>query len=235
MKKIRKLGSFTTLFTTLIMLANILAVFGFRPQTAYADDCTFIIANATIPPHGSTTITINGPPNWQYLILFVGSTTQYEETADDSGTVTFSIDIDDIENASPVQGGGFTVNVFRHDEDFHGPFCFPTDNNYTVIVSADAYAGENPCPDGECETAIGTFSSNPQDFVGQVLSIAVGLAGGIAFILMVIGAIRVLTSTGNPQNVNAGRDMIVAALAGLIFIIFSVLILKFIGVNIIGL
>lgn len=93
--------------------------------------------------------------------------------------------------------------------------------------------GENPC-DPDCETAIGNFSTNPLDFVGKVLSIAVGLAGGIAFILMVIGAIRVLTSAGNPQSVNAGRDMIVAALAGLIFIIFSVLILRFIGVNIFG-
>ncbi len=95
--------------------------------------------------------------------------------------------------------------------------------------------GTNPCPGGNCQTAIGNFSTNPQDFVEQVLKIAIGLAGGIAFILMVIGAIRVLTSTGNPQNVNAGRDMIVAALAGLLFLIFSVLILKFIGVEIIGL
>ena len=104
-----------------------------------------------------------------------------------------------------------------------------------LIKTSLTVSGTNPCPGGKCETAIGTFSSNPQDFVAQILTIAVGLAGGIAFILMVIGAIRVLTSTGNPQNVNAGRDMIIAALAGLLFIIFSVLILKFIGVEILDL
>lgn len=107
----------------------------------------------------------------------------------------------------------------------------------SVFVAGNPAAGKpgtNPCPGGSCGTAIGTFSTNPIDFVGQVLTIATGLAGGIAFILMVIGAIRVLTSTGNPQNVNAGRDMIIAALAGLLFIIFSVLILRFIGVNIFG-
>lgn len=106
----------------------------------------------------------------------------------------------------------------------------------SVFVAGNPSAGPpgtNPC-DPNCDTAIGTFSTDPIAFVGQVLTIATGLAGGIAFILMVIGAIRVLTSTGNPQNVNAGRDMIIAALAGLIFIIFSILILRFIGVNIFG-
>ena len=95
-------------------------------------------------------------------------------------------------------------------------------------------SGKNPCGT-ECETALGNIPTDAGAFAGKILSIATGLAGGIAFILMVIGAIRVLTSTGNPQNVNAGRDMIVAAVAGLLFLIFSVLILRFIGVEILDL
>jgi len=111
----------------------------------------------------------------------------------------------------------------------------PVDALPTSNGNGGGVPGENPCPGGVCNTAIGTFSSDPLQFVGKVLSIAVGLAGGIAFILMVIGAIRVLTSAGNPQSVNAGRDMIVAALAGLLFLIFSVLILQFIGIHIVSL
>lgn len=86
-----------------------------------------------------------------------------------------------------------------------------------------------------CPTAIGNISADPQEFAGKILGIATGLAGGIALILMVIGSIRVLTSTGDQQKLAGGRDMIVAAVAGLLFLIFSVLILRFIGIQILGL
>lgn len=99
---------------------------------------------------------------------------------------------------------------------------------------------KNPCIDTNgdgkvdtCQTALGDIPTRPQDFAQRVLEIAVGLGGGLALILMVIGAIKVLTSTGDQQKLNAGRDMIVAAVAGLLFIIFSVLILRFIGFNVI--
>ena len=95
-------------------------------------------------------------------------------------------------------------------------------------------AGTNPCPGGCCETAIGPICADLAEFVGKILEIGLGVAGGIAFILMVIGAIRVLTSSGDPQRVAGGRDMIIAAVAGLLFLIFSVLILRFIGVEILG-
>lgn len=95
-------------------------------------------------------------------------------------------------------------------------------------------SGKNPCEGGVCKTALGDIPTNPTKFAQRVLEIAVGLGGGLALILMVIGAIKVLTSTGDQQKLNAGRDMIVAAVAGLLFIIFSMLILRFIGIQIFG-
>jgi len=97
--------------------------------------------------------------------------------------------------------------------------------------------GANPCstgPTGTCDTALGNIPTNLKDFSTRLLSIATGIAGGIALILMVIGAIRVLMSSGDQQKLSGGRDMIVAAVTGLLFLIFSVLILKFIGINILG-
>lgn len=100
-------------------------------------------------------------------------------------------------------------------------------------------AGTNPCTvtttGGSCDTALGNIPTDPQGLATKILGVGVGLGGAFAFILMVIGSIRVLTSSGDPKNVAAGRDMIVAAIAGLLFIIFSVLILRFIGIQIIGL
>lgn len=96
-------------------------------------------------------------------------------------------------------------------------------------------AGSNPCSGGTCDTAFGSISTNAKEFTTRILRFATGIAGGIALILMVIGSIRVLASSGDQQKLNGGREMIIAAVAGLLFLIFSILILRFIGFNILGL
>ena len=114
--------------------------------------------------------------------------------------------------------------------------CQNQNVHWTIL---DILQGENPCNrdingDGiiDCETAIGNISTDIGKFAQKILSIGVGIAGGIALIIMVIGSIRVLTSGGDPKNVAGGREMIIAAVAGLLFLIFSVLILQFIGFDI---
>jgi len=129
----------------------------------------------------------------------------------------------------------------------------PCDNPITVTVTEGQpppvlVSGENPCdtyppPNGDgkitkedtCPTALGDLKPELGPFAQKILTIGASLAGAIALIIMVIGAIRVLTSGGDPKNVAAGREMIIAAVAGLLFLIFSFLILRFIGVDIIGL
>lgn len=94
--------------------------------------------------------------------------------------------------------------------------------------------GENPCPGGTCETALGSIPTETKEFAERLLSIATGIAGGLAFILMVIGAIRILVSQGDPQKLNGGREMMIAAVAGLLFLIFSIIILRFIGITVLN-
>ena len=96
-------------------------------------------------------------------------------------------------------------------------------------------AGKNPCEGGICNTALGPIKADIGEFAEKILAIGIGLAGGIALIIMVIGSVRVLTSAGDPKNVAAGREMIIAAVAGLLFLIFSVIILKFIGIYVVDL
>lgn len=96
--------------------------------------------------------------------------------------------------------------------------------------------GQNPCTtgtSGECVTGLGKISTNLGSFASRILAIALGIAGGLALILMVFGAVRVMTSSGNPQNAAQGREIMTAAVAGLLFIAFAVLILQFIGVVIV--
>lgn len=98
-------------------------------------------------------------------------------------------------------------------------------------------SGQNPCTigaTGQCPTAIGNIPTTPQGLAQRILSIALGLAGGLALILMVIGAIRVLMSEGDQQRLTGGRDMITAAVAGLLFLILSVITLRFIGLTVLN-
>ena len=49
-------------------------------------------------------------------------------------------------------------------------------------------------------TAFGCISTDPSQFVGQILRIGIGLGGGIAFLLILFGGFQILTSAGNPNN-----------------------------------
>lgn len=150
----------------------------------------------------------------------------------------------------PLETGTYELTLFYDGEDHSDPKNLLAKFIITVENDADGgsitggatsggsggglTSGRNPCPGGECLTALGPISTNLKAFSEKILSIATGIAGGIAFILMVIGAIRILTSQGDPKGVAGGREMLVAALAGLLFLIFSVLILRFIGINLLG-
>lgn len=85
---------------------------------------------------------------------------------------------------------------------------------------------------GGAWTALGCISTTPSGFIEWLLKNIIGIAGGIAFLLILYGGFQVLTSGGDPEKLNNGKDIIVSAIAGLLMIIFSVLLLKIIGVDI---
>lgn len=84
------------------------------------------------------------------------------------------------------------------------------------------------------KTAIGCIHTNPADLVADVLKFALGIGGGLAFLMMLLGAFQMLTSAGNPETLAAGKDRLTSAIIGLLFIIFAVLLLQIIGMDILG-
>ena len=82
------------------------------------------------------------------------------------------------------------------------------------------------------DTAIGPISTEPQKFVTRIFSFVLGIAGGIALILIMISGYKMMASQGNPEQVQAARDQLTSAVVGLLFIIFSFVILEIIGVDI---
>jgi hypothetical protein len=97
--------------------------------------------------------------------------------------------------------------------------------------------GKDPlCPDGGINTAIGCIPfNNITQFSGFFLRWTLGIGGGIAFVLIIFAGFMITTSAGNPQKIQAGKELLTAAIAGLALIIFSVFILELIGVRILQL
>jgi len=92
------------------------------------------------------------------------------------------------------------------------------------------------CPgENEINTAIGCIPiGNTNEFIGFILRWAIGIGGGIAFLLIIFAGFQIMTSAGNPERLQAGRELLTSAIAGLILLIFSVFLLRIIGVNILG-
>ncbi len=96
------------------------------------------------------------------------------------------------------------------------------------------------CGDGPgIDTAIGCIpvltDDNGASFMGFVLKWSVGVGGGIAFLLILYASFMIMTSQGNPERLKAGQELLTSAISGLILLILSIFILKFIGVDILKL
>lgn len=81
-------------------------------------------------------------------------------------------------------------------------------------------------------SAFGGISTDPAGFITKLFAVLLSLSGGIALLLIMRAGYQMMTSQGKPEQLNNGRDQLVAAIVGLVFLIFSFLILQIIGFDI---
>lgn len=82
-------------------------------------------------------------------------------------------------------------------------------------------------------TSIGCVKSDLGLFIREtIFSWAIGFAGGIALLCIIYSALMMQTSGGNAEKIKKSRELLTSCIMGLMLIIFSVLILRIIGVNI---
>jgi len=103
-------------------------------------------------------------------------------------------------------------------------------------TSADVMCGA----DGNgIDTAIGCVPVLNDDggtsLMGFILKWAIGVGGGIAFLLIIYAGFMIMTAAGNPERLKAGQELMTSAISGLVLLIFSIFVLKFIGLDILGL
>lgn len=84
-------------------------------------------------------------------------------------------------------------------------------------------------------TAIGCVPSEPRTLINRVLQYGTVASGVVAFLIMILAALQMITAEGNPQSIKAAQEKFYSAIIGLLFIIFAVLMLQVIGVDLLGL
>lgn len=91
------------------------------------------------------------------------------------------------------------------------------------------------CGDESINTAVGCIPfGDTTGFVGFVLRWAIGIGGGIAFLLILVAGFQIMSSSGDPERLKAGQELLTSAISGLLLLIFSVFILQLVGVQILN-
>ena len=102
-----------------------------------------------------------------------------------------------------------------------------------INKSTDQYAACLACFDAQgIWTAVGCIPSSPESVIKVVITIGLALGGGVVLIMILVGSFMLSVSQGDPNKTKEAKEIITSAIIGLLFVIFSVTILQFIGVSI---
>lgn len=77
------------------------------------------------------------------------------------------------------------------------------------------------CRANEVITELGCIPTDPIKFVTRFYGIGLGIIGGIALLSIIYGGYLVMTSQGNPTQLNKGKSYIFYAIVGLLLAIFG--------------
>lgn len=135
-------------------------------------------------------------------------------------------------------GPGITVKAYCTPEEQSAQITDQTelaDFKICSLLTGTAYTKCIDCVGEEEDkiwTALGCIPTTPEAFTGFFITFAIGIGGGLALLLMIYGAFLIATSGGNPETSQKGKEVFGGAIMGLLFIIFSVVLLNIIGIEI---
>ncbi|OGH02880.1 MAG: hypothetical protein A2798_00425 [Candidatus Levybacteria bacterium RIFCSPHIGHO2_01_FULL_37_17] len=111
------------------------------------------------------------------------------------------------------------------------------ENNPYNVGLPDFLCTKESVESGNCtiNSAIGGIATTKDGFVKALLGVILSLSGGIALLLIIRSGFHLMTSQGNPEQIQAAKEQLTAAFVGLLFIIFSLVFLEVIGVDILNL
>lgn len=211
--------------------------------------------NTSFTVNDDITIKAKGLPDGDYNVLVDGKNPSTGEKCRNTKNGWFEV------NLGKYFEGNHTVQVFKNRMGILcGKGSFITQRVFTISSSGGgagpgvppgtivgpggggggAGGGGTGGPPTTCssgmqgiDTALGCIpTENITEFIKWFLSWAIGIAGGIAFLLILSSGFQIMTSSGNPDKLKGGQEQLTAAVSGLMFIIFAVFLLRLIGVEI---
>lgn len=78
-------------------------------------------------------------------------------------------------------------------------------------------------------TDLGCLPADPTGFTTKVYEIGLGLVGVVALLFIVYGAYLVLSSQGDPQKLNTGKNYIIYSVIGLVLAVGGYVFYQFIA------
>lgn len=88
------------------------------------------------------------------------------------------------------------------------------------------------CPVNEKLTEIGCMPTEPIAFIARFYGVGLSLIGGVSLLFIIMGGYLILTSRGNPEQLNNGKGYIFYAIAGLLLAIFGYFFIELVVVDI---
>lgn len=86
------------------------------------------------------------------------------------------------------------------------------------------------------DTAIGCLATGePYVLIGQLLGWGTIVGGGVAFLMVIFAGLQIATASGDPKRIKAAQELMTSAIAGLMLIIFSIVLLNLIGIKVLNL
>ncbi len=85
------------------------------------------------------------------------------------------------------------------------------------------------CAVNEVATDLGCLPNDPIGFIQKFYGIGLSLIGMVGLLFLVIGGYHILTSGGNPERLQKGKDYIVYAIAGILLAVFGFVFIQFVA------
>jgi len=91
-------------------------------------------------------------------------------------------------------------------------------------VNAQPIASEKTDPataKNKLDNPLGEDMDSPQKLIGRIINSVLGIVGSLALLMFVFGGLTWMTSSGNPEKIQKGKNIIVWAAIGLVIVFFA--------------
>ena len=105
-------------------------------------------------------------------------------------------------------------------------------NNLAVDIGKSFFGGSGGIKDPGSISGFVTLFLNASFVIAGVILLFYFVMGGIAFLLIVYAGFMIMSSSGNPDRLKAGQELMTSAISGIVLLVLSIFVLRVIGVDI---